>query len=214
MIDEVVTVSLEEAVGLNAHVNVKVTGGPAVAADVPFTSEAHLHPIFDASGDSHGDLALPPFRAGAVASGAGGRYHAATALASRAGGHLGELAEDTPLGPAHLAYTTAGGTGVKAGTRLVSCPGATLAALQAVDLHLPLRAEDGLLKGEVDALLKVASPLGLLGPPSGCISKERIEDVAEASEHVETFKRPVEAAIGTNSGLAEAVILGPLVRVG
>ena len=199
---------------LNVDIDVQVAGAAAVAANLALAVQAHLHAALDAGGDGDGDLAGLAFLAPAAAMGAGGLDDRPPSLATGAGDHLGELAEDAALGPAHLAVALAGSAGVQGGARLVAGAGADTAVLQAGEFNLTLGAEDGFFEAEDDPVLQVAAPLRLTAAAAGPVSEEGIEDVSEPAETVEAVEGLVGPPVGAHAGFAVAVVLRPFLGIG
>ena len=81
------------------------------------------------------------------------------------------------------------------------------------DFNFTFGAENGFVEIEDDALLEVVASLGPVFPASRGVAEEGIEDVSEATEHVETLEWAVVSAIGANHGTTEAIVLGSLLGI-
>ena len=168
------------------------------------------HAVVDAGRD--GDCAGPtsPFESPAAAVGARGFYGPAVAVAAGAGSSHRKLAEHAALGAAHLAAAVARAARVDGGPGFVAGSGTTMTRFYSIDLHILVTTEYGFFKGQVDPLADVLAAARLVGGTSAA-TEECVENVAEATERVESVKSAFAATIDT--GVAEAVITGALLLI-
>ena len=125
---------------VDGHLYVQVPRRPPVDAHFALAGEAHLHTVLDAGGDVHRAAGPAPLRADAAAVKARLLNYAPLTLASRAGHHLDELAEESPLGAPDLAAPVAVRAPGNVGPRLAAAALAAVAPLGAVEDQLLFRA--------------------------------------------------------------------------
>jgi len=85
---------------------------------------------------------------------------------------LGELAEDTSLGPPNLPTAPTGGAGAYFRAGFVAFARAVLTRFLTGNLHLTFGAEDGFVELKDNPLLKVFAALSLTLSPPGDITEE------------------------------------------
>ena len=103
IIVDVITLALEECVGLNRQANEKVAARPAAGTGIAFAANAYLITIGDAGGNFDSNRTLMFFLTGAVAFGASVRYDSSTfAAALRTTGDIRKTPENAGLYPFDL----------------------------------------------------------------------------------------------------------------
>ncbi len=189
--------------------DVEVAAGAAPGSGVALAGQADAGAVVHPRGNPDLQLALAAHLAVAVAGPARVGDHPPLAAAPRAGPLDGEEA----LGGADPALAVAGGADGGGGAGLGARALADLAGDRRRDDDLDLRAGVGLLEADLEIVAKVlaarrAAPAAAAEHLAEHVSEHLGEDVARVLE-----AGPAAAAHPVHSGVAEAIVGGPLLRV-
>jgi hypothetical protein len=188
---------------LHPHLNVQVSGRPAMGAGVALASNAHLHAGINSRWDSDGTYPATPFEAPSAAVTARGFYGSTIAVAARTRRGHRELTKHTALRAAHLAAAVACAASIDRGPGFITGAGTAVTRFNPIDFDIFVATKYGFFEGQVDPLTDVLSAPRLIGGPSTTTEKG-VEYVPETAEGVETVERAV--AVTVYASVAEAVI--------
>ena len=197
----------------NGEEHVKVTGRASPGSGVAFTGHTKPCSGVDPGRDVDPQLLAHLFDTLATTGPAGIRNHLARTATVGALGDLGETAEGSSGGTAHLPGAATGAAGGGSTARFGTAAAAGVAGLQMRDLDLLLLTEHRLLEINRQVVTKVIPLLRALTPRPTSSStpgstkalEKRLEQIRESAHvpHVGSTGRT------TKSGFTELVITGP-----
>src|SRR5512132_4138908 len=202
--EDLVSLTHEARVGLDAHLDVDVAGAGAASAGMALAGDPNLLAVMDSGRDLDLERSFLDDPALAAAVGAGLLDPLACAPAGRTGLRADELAEGAPRDPLQAARAAAGLTGDRARARRGSTARAGAARDRNGERNLPLDSARSLdqLDLDLNGEVRPTRAFRTAADAEEVVAEERCEQIVEAAE-VELRRREAAAA---ESRMPEAVV--------